>query len=92
MTIAMAENALARLLELLDSEDWERVAGMLAEEVELADELTATWLRGRERVAAYLRAQTGVVTDIQSNASDTSARRLGGDDVLVTFKDRKSVV
>ena len=89
MTIAMAETALARLLQLMDKEDWEQLVGMLADEVELADELTATWLRGRDRVAAYLRAQTGVVTDIHSNASDTAARRLGGDDVLVTFNLRQ---
>ncbi len=89
MTTAMAESALARLLELLDKEDWERVADMLADDVELADELTATWLRGRERVAAYLRAQTGVVTDIRSRASDTSARQLGGGDVLITFNLRQ---
>jgi transcriptional regulator with XRE-family HTH domain len=89
MTTAMAETALTQLLELLDKEDWERVAGMLADEIELADELTATWLRGRDRVAAYLRAQTGVVTDIQSQTSDTSARQLGGGDVLITFNLRQ---
>jgi transcriptional regulator with XRE-family HTH domain len=89
VTIAMAETALARLLQLMDKEDWEQLVGMLAEEVELADELTATWLRGRDRVAAYLRAQTGVVTDIHSRASDTATRQLGGDDVLVTFNLRQ---
>ena len=42
----------------------------------------------RTRVAAYLRAQAGVVTNIESHGSDFSYRPLGSDEVLVTFSLR----
>ena len=88
MSILLAEAALDQFLELMDAEDWERLVEMLASDVELADELTATWLRGRERVAGYLRAQTNVVTEITSTTSEVAARPLG-DDFVVTFSLRQ---
>lgn len=89
MTTATAETALRRFLELMDAEDWERLVAMLAEDVELADELTATWLRGRDRVSGYLRAQTGVVTEISSKPTEVATRSLGDEDILVTFNLRQ---
>jgi transcriptional regulator with XRE-family HTH domain len=80
---------LDRFLALLDGERWEELADMLADDVELADELTATWLRGRDAVAAYLRASTGVVTAIASTASDVASRVIGDATDLHTFELRQ---
>jgi transcriptional regulator with XRE-family HTH domain len=85
---ATAEAALLQVLGLMETEDWDQLTTLLADDVELADELTATWLRGRERVAAYLQAQDNVVTDITNAASDISSRTFG-DRVLVTFSLRQ---
>jgi len=80
-----AQDALGMLFAALDAEDWDRVVEHLDQEVELADELTGTWLRGRDAVARYLRAQEGIVTDIVSKPMDVAIRPLGGDGWLVTF-------
>jgi transcriptional regulator with XRE-family HTH domain len=85
---ATAEAALSQILGLMETEDWDQLTTLLADDVELADELTATWLRGRERVAAYLKAQDNVVTNITNAASDISSRTFG-DRVLVTFSLRQ---
>jgi SnoaL-like domain len=55
MKTVLAETALRQVLDVMETEDWDRLTSLLADDVELADELTATWLRGRDRVAAYLR-------------------------------------
>src|SRR5262249_44148671 len=89
VTTEAAVQALLRVLELLDAEDWEGLVGQLSEDVELADELTSTWLRGRERVAAYLRASEGIVTEIRSVPSSIHSRALSGDEAIVTFDLRQ---
>ena len=88
MKTVLAETALRQVLDVMETEDWDQLTTLLADDVELADELTATWLRGRDRVAAYLRAQTGIVTNITNTASDISSRMIG-DRVLVTFSLRQ---
>ena len=88
MKTVLAETALRQVLDVMETEDWDQLTSLLADDVELADELTATWLRGRDRVAAYLRAQTGIVTNITNTASDISSRMIG-DRVLVTFSLRQ---
>jgi transcriptional regulator with XRE-family HTH domain len=89
MAVAAAEAALLDLFAALDGEDWEALVDLLDPDVELADELTASWLRGREAVAAYLRAQSGIVTDIASVPSSTTARALGSSLCLLTFTLRQ---
>jgi transcriptional regulator with XRE-family HTH domain len=89
VTTQTAERALRRLLDVLDGEDWEALVAMLDEDVELADELTTTWLRGRERVSAYLRASAGVVTEIESLPADVTSRALAQDEILSTFNLRQ---
>jgi transcriptional regulator with XRE-family HTH domain len=83
--LTRAHVALSELFAALDAEDWHVVVSHLDDDVELADELTGTWLRGRDAVARYLRAQEGIVTDIVSRPVDVSARRLVGDTWLTTF-------
>jgi transcriptional regulator with XRE-family HTH domain len=80
-----AHLALGELFAALDAEDWHVVVAHLDDDVELADELTGTWLRGRDAVARYLRAQEGIVTDIVSRPIDVSARPLVGNTWLTTF-------
>jgi transcriptional regulator with XRE-family HTH domain len=90
MTTRAAEAALERFLGSLDAERWDDAAAMLADDVELADELTSGWLRGRDRVAAYLQAQRGVITNITSEAADVASRRLGDDETMLTFGLRQT--
>ncbi|MBA2558280.1 MAG: helix-turn-helix transcriptional regulator [Propionibacteriales bacterium] len=82
---AGARAALKELFTALDAEDWDSVADHLDRDAELADELTGTWLRGRDAVARYLRAQDGIVTEIVSKPMDVAVRPLGWDAWLVTF-------
>lgn len=77
--------ALAALFERLDAEAWDAIAAALHPEAELADELTGEWLRGRERVAAYLHAQRGIVSGISSQLRSVSARWLSPELGLATF-------
>lgn len=82
----VAARALMQWLAALDAEAWDVIADWLDEDVQLADELTTEWLRGRERAGAYLRASEGVVTDIVSTPSHLAVTELGPDSSLVTFK------
>jgi transcriptional regulator with XRE-family HTH domain len=84
---AVIYEALAGLFQHLDDENWDSLAERLHEDVELADEVTADWLRGRERVAAYLRAQTGIVTDVRSDMRPGQSRWLTEQIGLATFVD-----
>lgn len=84
---AVIYEALEAFFEHLDDERWDSLAERLHEDVELADEVTADWLRGRERVAAYLRAQTGIVTDVRSDVRPGQSRWLTEGIGLVTFVD-----
>ena len=90
MKTALAETALRQgTPDVMETENRDELTALLADDVELAEnDLTATWLRGRDRVAAYLRAQTGIVTNITNTASDISPRTIG-DRVLVTFSLRQ---
>jgi transcriptional regulator with XRE-family HTH domain len=87
--VASIEQALMELFTNLDREDFDGVASRLDDDVELADEITGEWLRGKERVAAYLRASKGVVTDVQSRISSLSTRWLTGTVGLATFTARQ---
>lgn len=79
------EKALLELFDELDQEKFDRVAGLLHDQVELADELTGEWLRGRDRVAAYLFAQRGVVTDVASRLTSVHSQWLSQAIGLATF-------
>ena len=79
--------ALTSFFEHLDAERWDSLAARLHEDVELADEVTGDWLRGRERVGAYLRAQTGIVTDVRSDVRLRHSRWLTEEIGVVTFVD-----
>jgi transcriptional regulator with XRE-family HTH domain len=83
--VASIEQALHELFQDIDQEAFDRLAARLDEAVELADEITGEWLRGKRRVAAYLRASKGVVTNIHSRISAVSARWLTESVGLATF-------
>ena len=77
--------AVRTLFEHLDAEAWDTLAEGLHPDAELADELTGEWLRGRERVAAYLRAQRGIVAGIESRMRSLETRWIVPDVGLATF-------
>ena len=87
---APAARALVELFELLDAEDWDRLVEHLDPEVQLADELTGSWLRGRDAVAGYLRAQRGVVTGIRSKIDDVHLAAITAGTYLATFHMQQS--
>lgn len=77
---------LQSLFSILDSEDWELLISHLDAKVQLADELTGIWLRGRDAVSGYLRAQRGIVTGIVSIPADPVAINIAENLCLVTFE------
>ena len=89
MSVEVFEAALFDLFATLDAEDWDGLVGLLEEDAELADELTGSWLHGRTAIAAYLRAQAGIVTEINSPAQSVHVRPLGPGHALVTFEMRQ---
>ncbi len=89
MNVDVVETALHDLFATLDAEDWDGLINLLEEDADLADELTGSWLHGRTAVAAYLRAQTGIVTEISSPAQSVHVRLLGSGHAIVTFEMRQ---
>lgn len=87
--VTVIENALVELFARLDAERFDEVAERLDSNVELADELIGEWLRGRERVAAYLRAQEDIITDVASEVSAVASCWLSSELGLVTFVARQ---
>jgi transcriptional regulator with XRE-family HTH domain len=81
--------ALHDLFATLDAEDWDGLVDLLEDDADLADELTGSWLHGRDAVAAYLRAQAGIVTEISSPVQNVQVRHLGSAHALVTFEMRQ---
>jgi transcriptional regulator with XRE-family HTH domain len=84
-TVAAIESALLEFFAGIDEERFDTMDERLHATVELADELTGEWLRGKERVSGYLRAQMGIVTDIASRISSISSRWITEDAGLATF-------
>ncbi len=76
---------LKSLFEILDKENFEKVSTLLTNDVELADELTGGWLRGRDDVSIYLKRQKGIVTNVQSILSSISTSELSTQSRLSTF-------
>jgi transcriptional regulator with XRE-family HTH domain len=81
-----AREALDAWFHALDAEAWDEVALALDEDAQLADDLTTEWLRGRDRVGSYLRAQQGIVTEIITTPSKVAFQDLGSHSVLATFE------
>jgi transcriptional regulator with XRE-family HTH domain len=81
-----AREALDAWFHALDAEAWDEVALALDEDAQLADDLTTEWLRGRDRVGSYLRAQQGIVTEIVTTPSRVAFQDLGSHSVLATFE------
>jgi transcriptional regulator with XRE-family HTH domain len=84
--LTSARGALQAWFRALDAEAWDEVALALDEDAQLADDLTTEWLRGRDRVGDYLRAQQGIVTEIVTTPSKMAFQDLGNDSVLATFE------
>ena len=76
---------LKSLFETLDKENFEEVSRHLTNDVELADDLTGGWLRGRDDVSVYLKQQKGVVTNVKSVLSSISTSKLSAQSRLITF-------
>ena len=85
MRTADARQAVAEVFSLIDAERWDDLCERLAEDVQLSDELTGVWLRGRQRVAGYLQAQSGIVTELTSVTEEADVRTLAPGIFLVTF-------
>jgi hypothetical protein len=65
------------------------LADRLARDVEMADELTGGWLRGREEVTAYLERLGEVCDDVTSTFDALESRMLPGEIGLTTFSLRQ---
>jgi ketosteroid isomerase-like protein len=56
---------------------------LLSDDIEVVDELTQKWGRGREQVEANFRSFEGVVTEVHSDVSDFNVL-VAGDMAIVT--------
>ncbi len=73
-----------RLFQLLDSLDISGLIGLLVDDAQAVDELTGSWMRGREALEAHFARLPEVVADVRSELSDLSATAWG-DVGLVTL-------
>lgn len=71
------------LWSALDRKDFASILTMLDDEVQLVDEITRRWLRGREEVAAHVRELESAISHLHSELSDVHERSWG-DTGLVT--------
>jgi ketosteroid isomerase-like protein len=81
---AALEQETRRLFDLLDALDISGLAALLTDDAQAVDELTRSWMRGREVLEAHFGRLPEMVADVQSNLSDLSAAAWG-DVGLVTF-------
>ncbi len=78
------EEAVHRLLELMDAMDMGGVAAMFTDDAQGIDEIARQWTRGRTALNAYLSQVEGSVSDVHSELSDVHASAWA-DTGLVTF-------
>ena len=74
-----------RLFQLLDSLDISGLIGLLVDDAQAVDELTSSWMRGREALQAHFARLPEMVADVRSQVSDLSATAWG-DVGLVTLQ------
>ena len=74
-----------RLFQLLDALDISGLTGLLADDAQAVDELTSSWMRGREALQAHFARLPEMVADVRSQVSDLSATAWG-DVGLVTLQ------
>jgi ketosteroid isomerase-like protein len=67
----------AEYLRLLDAKDEVAIHHLLAEDAQLVDELTRTWVRGRDAIGGVLRDLFSRVCDVHSTADDVHVERWG---------------
>ena len=68
----------------VDRADADALIALLADDVEMADEVTKGWLRGTVAVAAYLRDALAGLSGIRSEVRDVAVRELG-DTAVVSY-------
>lgn len=73
-----------RLFQLLDALDISGLTGLLVDDAQAVDELTGSWIRGREALEAHFARLPEMVADVRSELSDLSVT-VSGDIGLVTL-------
>lgn len=81
---ALAQEA-QRLFQLLDALDIEGLTALLVDDAQAVDELTGSWIRGREALQAHFAGLPEMVADVRSQISDLVATAWG-DIGLVTLQ------
>jgi ketosteroid isomerase-like protein len=57
----------------LDLKDFDRLLALSTDDVQIVDEISRSWLRGRQPIAAYLHQLAEEVTDIDSAPGEIHA-------------------
>lgn len=83
--VDLLETAIRSFFVDLDNERFEALATGLARDAQLADEISGNWLLGEERVAGYLCAHQGMVTELVSELSGVRARWMAPAVGVVSF-------
>lgn len=72
------------LFAALDQKDSESILALLSPDVVMVDEISRSWLRGKEAVARQIQAVLSATDAVQSCLSDVQLQPLGPEVVLVT--------
>lgn len=72
------------LFAALDQKDSKSILALLSPDVVMVDEISRTWLRGKEAAARQIQAVLSAADAVRSRLSDVQLQPLGQEAVLVT--------
>lgn len=75
--------AVREFMEAFDRGDYEHLMESMADDVQGIDEISRSWMRGRDAVRGYFENISGLVADVSTTMSDVT-ERVFGDTAVVT--------
>lgn len=75
---------LHELFAALDHKDGDSILSLMSADIVMVDEISRRWLRGKDAVAAQIRAVLAATDSVQSRLSDLQMQPLGPEALLAT--------
>ena len=90
MAVASTLESVAReLFDALDAKDFDRIVRLATDDVQLIDEISRGWLRGRAEMEPYLKSLGEQVSNIRSTLSDLHTVEVGEVGILTLVLDQE---
>jgi ketosteroid isomerase-like protein len=90
MAVASTLESVAReLFDALDGKDFDRIVRLATDDVQLIDEISRGWLRGRAEMEAYLKSLGEQVSNIRSTLSDLHTVDVGEVGIVTLVLDQE---